>query len=347
MKQHEREYFIARIRSGIVRIKLENQTLIIYPLTLEQELEAQEIHLLAYRKAQEDGVLTQDEILENLRERGVWTEADDNKEKGLEKDIERLKVELFQNKSKSDLVKQIRIYLEAGKKQLNEIINKKHQYFDNSCEGMSQIEKVKKVISLSCYNQNGEIYDFEEYPIDYIMQLYGYQLLSEKTLRELARSEPWRSTWVLKDSNAYDLFANRGKQLTQDQRGLLVWSKMYDNVQESLDCPSDDVVEDDDMLDGWFILQKRKRDSERAKSDISKATSNSKISNASEIFVVANSKQDAEKINNANSIHAQNIKKQRAAVLEKRGEAVDLDFKDQQLRAVTQQNEMFKGKFRR
>lgn len=347
MKQHEREYFIARVRSGIIKIKLETETLTIYPLSLEQELELQETHLLAYRKAQEDEMLTQDEILENLRERGIWTEQDDNKQNGLEKDIERLKVELFQNKNKSDLVKQIRLYLEAGKKQLNEILNKKNQYFDNSCEGVAQIEKIKKMISLSCYTHNNELYDFIEFPIDYIIQLYSYQLLSEKTLRELARSEPWRSTWILKDSNAYELFANKGKQLTQDQRSLLVWSKMYDNVQESMDCPSDDVIEDDDMLDGWFIIQRKKRETERAKSDIEKSTSNSKIANSAEIFVMANNKQDAEKINGVNSIHAQNIKRQRMAVLDKKGEAVDLDFKDQQLKAINQQNEMFKGKFRR
>lgn len=350
MKQHEREYFTSRIRSGIINIKLDTVNLKIQPITLEEELQVQETYMLAYRKAKQDGFLENDEILQNLRDRGVWTTQDDEKEKGLEKDIERLKVELFQNKNKSDWVQQIKKYLSAGKKQLNELLERKHQYFENSCEGLSQVEKIKKLIELSCYKEDNTAYvkyDFADIPIDYIIKLYGYQLLSETTVRELARSEPWRSTWILKDSNAYELFANKGKQLTQDQRSLLIWSKMYDNVQESIDAPSDDVIEDDDMLDGWFILQRKKRDQEKAKSDIEKMTSNSKISNSSEIFVMAHNKKDADKINNSNNFAAQKVKQQRSQLIQNKGIAEDSDFQDQQLRATQQSNEMYKGRFRR
>ena len=35
--------------------------------------------------------------------------------------------------------------------------------------------------------------------------------------------------------------------------------KVYDNVHESMDAPTDRVIEDDDMLDGWFKVQSRKR----------------------------------------------------------------------------------------
>jgi hypothetical protein len=351
MKQHEREYFTSRIRSGIININLDVINLRIQPITLEEELKIQESYLLAYRKAKQDGFLENDEILENLRTRGVWTAKDDEKEKGLEQDIESLKVQLFQNKNKSDWVQQIKRYLTAGRQQLNEVLEKKHQFFENSCEGIAQVEKAKKLIELSCYKlePDGNLmrYDFSEIPIDHIIKLYGYQLLSEGSIREIARSEPWRSTWVLRDSNAYELFANKGKQLTQDQKSLLVWSRMYDNVQESLDAPSDDVIEDDDMLDGWFIIQRKKRDQEKAKSDIEKATSNSKIANSSEIFVMAHSKKDADRINNSNTFHAQKIKEQRIKLLQNKGAAEDLDFQDQQLKTRQQSNEMYKGKFRR
>ena len=39
---------------------------------------------------------------------------------------------------------------------------------------------------------------------------------------------------------------------------IVIWSKMYDNVQESIDAPIQSVMEDDDALDGWFIVQNRK-----------------------------------------------------------------------------------------
>ena len=347
MKQHEREYFVARIRSGIHKLDFGEIKLKIVPPTLIQAAEVQEVYTVSYRKAQEDGFLTHEDMLESMKGRGLWSDEDEDKIKGLEKDIDRLKVELFQNRNKEDMVARIRLYLDAGKKQLNEKLSQKMLNYENTCEGISQLARVNSLISLTCLNWNtDETYDFKEIPIDSVMKLYGLQVLSETSLRELARNEPWNSTWVLKDSASFDIFTRR-EELTTDQKNLLVWSRMYESIQESPDCPSDDVVKDDDMLDGWFIVQKKKRDQEKVQSEIEQSTSNSKISNSDEIFVMAGSQKDANKINDSNTHHVQQIKKQRMAVIKHKGAASDLDFQDQQLKMRQQSNEMFKGKFRR
>jgi hypothetical protein len=352
MKQHEREYFTARVRSGVIKIQFKDFDIKVEPISIGQNLDVQEHFLKAYREAEEEGFLTSEDLLESLKKRGIWTEEDEEREKGLEKDIERLQIELFQNKNKSDMVKKIRLYLKAGKKQYEEILSKKGTFFENSCEGIAQHKKLEKILLLSCFKQQADgsyvLYDFEETPVDVVMRLYGAQVASEESIRDIARSEPWRSTWILKDSDCYNLFYSmKDKELTTDQRNLIIWSKMYDNVQESPDCPSDDVLEDDDMLDGWFALQRKKREQERATSDVEQSTRNSKISNSDEIFVMAHSKEDAEKINESNTFHAQKVKQQRAGVIKQKGSAVDLDFQDQQLKMRQQTNEAYKGKFRR
>ena len=135
--------------------------------------------------------------------------------------------------------------------------------------------------------------------------------------------------------------------LSIDQKNIIVWSRMYDNIQESMDCPSDDVIQDDDMLDGWFIVQRKKQEKEKAKAELESGLTNSKISNSDEIFVVAGSKGDAERINDMNDIHGVMTKKERMAVIQKQGEAKDLDFRDQQLKVRRQSNEQYKGKFGR
>ena len=78
MKQHEREYFTSRIRSGIYRITFDDVLLKVRPLTLEQDLELQEKTLGFYRKAQNDGFLTEEELLNEMRERGLWSKEDDD-----------------------------------------------------------------------------------------------------------------------------------------------------------------------------------------------------------------------------------------------------------------------------
>jgi hypothetical protein len=118
---------------------------------------------------------------------------------------------------------------------------------------------------------------------------------------------------------------------------------MYDNIQESLDCPNKDVIDDDDMLDGWFIIQSKKREQEKAEQDINESTKNGKIKNASEVFVVANSKKDADRINSVNSIHSHMVKKQRDGTLKQKGTVNDHDFIDQRQKIQMEQTNMLRG----
>mgnify|MGYP001422870583 CR=1 FL=1 len=77
MKQHEREYFTSRIRSGIYKVQFAHLDLVIKPLTIEEELEVQEAYTLAFLDAEDDGVVSHDEMLENLEARGLWSKEDE------------------------------------------------------------------------------------------------------------------------------------------------------------------------------------------------------------------------------------------------------------------------------
>ena len=54
-----------------------------------------------------------------------------------------------------------------------------------------------------------------------------------------------------------------------------------------------------------------------------------------------------ENIEKANSFHSSMIKKERQAVIQQKGQAVDMDFRDQRLKVQQQSNEQYKAKFRR
>ena len=69
------------------------------------------------------------------------------------------------------------------------------------------------------------------------------------------------------------------KEITQDQKGILIWASMYDNIQEHMECPSDAVLEDDDILDGWFLIQRDKRKKEKLEQEFESST-NEKIKNS-------------------------------------------------------------------
>lgn len=347
MKQHEREYFISRIRSGIYKIKKNGLELKIYQPSIEQQYDLNEIYIEAYNEALNDDFKTEEEMLEWMREKEIWTNDDDVRYEGLKKDIEKLKVEIYKSRNNQELKEKIRKYLRAGEEQFAEQNYKKNQYYSNTCESIAVMEKSFAFLKM-CTHLNDKPFNFESITIDEIFNDYYSMILNERKIRELTRNEPWRSLWSLSSTKNFELFANKDQELSIDQKNILVWSKMYDNVYESLDCPSDDVIEDDDMLDGWFLIQRDKRKKERGEQELNQLTSNDKIKNSSEIFLMSGkTKKDINRIHDMNDISSKTIKKQREELIKKKGAVGQNEFFDEKVNLNKQSNEIFKGNFRR
>lgn len=345
MKQHEREYFISRIRSGVYYIQSEGKNICIKSPTLEDEFFINEKFKQEYEKCLEEGLKTEDEIVDWMISKELWTHQDDEREEGLKKDIERLKREIYNNRHRSNLREQIRKGIRAGEKQLSQMIDKKSKYFSNSCEGIANLAKISEFFR-RCAFEDGVICDFDELRLELISNTYYRLLLSESDVRELARNEPWRSIWVLRDSNSYNLFKNEDRQLSPDQKSLLVWSRMYDNVYESSESPSEEVIKDDDLLDGWFAVQAQEKRDQAMQSEVDDKLSNPKIANSSEVFLMADNRQDAQKINELNSHHAKVLKKQRFNQIKSQGTVNQDQLRDQRIEIGNQSNQQFKDKFR-
>ena len=345
MKHYERELFVSRVRSGVYFVEHEGIKLKIVTPTIEEELEMAEGYNKAYEDALAEDFMTEDQTLEWMRSRGLWGDEDEERIEGLKKDMEKLKVGIYENRNKEDFREHTRKYIREAEKQLAKQTEKKHSFSSNTCEGVAMLEKSFDFIKICTY-YGGEKYDFKGLSVEFILHLFHDKILSEKQTREIARNDPWRSIWMLRDSNSYKLFANNGTELSVDQKNLLVWSRMYDNIQESMECPDDDVIEDDDLLDGWFIVQRKKRDAEKAESDFDNSTKSDKIKGSQEIFMVPSSNKEAEKIEALNDINAKMLKKQRIAMTKERGEVKASEFNDAQLDLRLKSNQMFKDKFR-
>ena len=103
MKQHRREYLISRIRSGINVIRKRGLTLFVYAPTFKQSLESNLIFQDAYQKADDEGLMDQEEMLHWMIDQGLWKEEDDKQIEGIKKDIETLRVKMFENRHKTDI----------------------------------------------------------------------------------------------------------------------------------------------------------------------------------------------------------------------------------------------------
>jgi hypothetical protein len=287
-------------------------------------------------------MMSEEEMDEWMIEQGLWTMEDDTKIEGFKKDIEKLKIEIYNARNNSQLRERIRLYIRAGEKQFLQQSGKKNQYYINTCEGVAAAEKTTWLIKNTTYQDN-KLYDFSDLSIMYVMDEWQSGFLSDSTTRNLARNEPWKSLWAIRENSGIKLFQNKEDQeLTYNQKNLIIWSQMYDNIQESIDCPPKDVIEDDDMLDGWFILQAKKREKEKAEAEFENTT-NSKIKNSSEIYVMANNKNDQERIDGMNSYHASVVKKQRGELIKSKGAVGQDQFLDERMNLQMLSNNKFKG----
>ena len=192
------------------------------------------------------------------------------------------------------------------------------------------------------------ILNINKLSVEYVMSCFQDELCSDTELRELARNEPWKSLWVMREAANAPLFPNHvgDLELTNNQKGLIIWSQTYDNIQESLDCPSKDVIEDDDMLDGWFIVQGQKRDKEKSEQEFENSTQNEKIKNSPEVFIFANTERDKDRIDNMNDVGGRVVKAQREALMKRSsGSTAQNEFQDEKIKFNQMSNQQFKGKF--
>lgn len=343
MKHHEREFFVSMIRSGKVFVNHKNIDIEIRPLTVDQSFKACQIYNLAYENAISEEMMTEEDVNQWMIENELWTIHDDKREEGLKQDIERLKVEIYNARKDRSIVNGIRKYLRAGESQLSSHLNKKYMYHQNTCEGIASTEKLTWIIKNTTYCDN-TLYDFDDISLQYVIDEWQSHFLSEKQSRDLARNDPWKSLWITRENSGTPLFSNPPcTELTFNQKNLLVWSQMYDNIQESLECPDKEVIEDDDMLDGWFIIQSKKREKERLEKEFESETNNEKIKNASEVFIVSN-KDRISKINDMNDPMSKMIKKQRQVAIEKHGKIEDKDLPDQKQKIHMMATNQMRGK---
>ena len=322
MKQHEREFFIYQLRTGKVLLE---QDIVIHPPTIDQNLQACIIYNRAYDEAIEDGFMTPDAMFEWLMERGLWSGTDEGRVKFLTKDVETFRLEMYENRHEKRKYNRIRMYLRKAEKELTKSLTKKHSYYENTCAGVAQTEKIAWTIKNTCF-KSGKPYDFEEVGLERVMNWWQLSARSEQETRDLVRNEPWSSLWNVASKSQTKLFEN--DELTLAQKNLLVWSQTYDNVQESMDCPPPFVIEDDDLLDGWFVKQSKKRAEEKKKEDLDEKLG--KNADKQEVFLMAQ-KEDTEQIGyigDLNDPKSKAIKKSRTDTILTAGEGVRTKHQD-------------------
>jgi len=333
--------YLSRILSGYYTF-LYNDTKykLVYPdiqIKYDAEIYAQEV----YDNNRFNDWITDEEILDFLISVGLWTYDGDLSLSKITKDIENTKVELYQSLLNPNKTKFIRRQLNN----LNNLYNKKYEIrhsFDHlTIDGYATLLKSQYILMHSIYDfKDNLVFNFNDNAdfktINDISNIVNSNAIDIKTFREIARSDNWRSYW---SANKDRVFDKPTMNWSDEQKTLVVLTKMYDSAYEHMECPTDEVIEDDDMFDGWLILQKRENEKSKSKARSEKILKDKKLGNAQEIFLVANSSQEANNIYNLNEDTSRGIIRERQHILAKSNGLKESELPDVQRKLVMETNQ--------
>ncbi len=335
MEIWERELLVARIISNTVRCKVNGNTFVIRRPTREDEYAACEVYADYLEQSTACGLLSDNELLQFLYERNLWDDKRQKSLEGIPKDIEQFKVGLFQATFNHSEQLVIRKALRLARVTLYALVGRRQSYNYLSCSGAASIAKAKYLVGRSLYTLDGrpvfgsgdDFWNGSNPVLDSVMTWYSNNRIGESAYRELARNDPWRTTWATRKMEA-GIFGVATADYSEEQRALATWSLIYDNAFQSEDCPSDEVVDDDDLFDGWMIVQRRKRDEQTKGQTGENVIQNSKVRNSAEVFVPVANKEAAKQVNDLNDEVGKRTLASRMAKLKQDGQVNEMDMPD-------------------
>lgn len=332
------EQLIAEISWGYIPITVTAQngkriSLLLHPPTSIEQGKAAIIYSTEYQKALLLGLPNENDVIKNMVAIGRWDSKTDFEIDGLRKDIHNIRrglLDFLFNRTKLETTRSL---LRRAEEALITRLNKRHILTQSSAEAHATICQQRYLISCITETENNELFwltrnDFEQFnDVNIIIQLcelFFRQRIPIKSIRKLARSQQWRSYWeIAKETNS--LFNGSVVDWSLDQRELAYWSTIYDSVYNAYERPSKDVIEDDDLLDSWFIRQGEKIEGRTQANKVSQSNKPGR----NEEFIMAD-KEGAKRVYNMNDPGVRAQIKARQKLLNQQNTIQEQDMPDSQ-----------------
>ena len=341
MKRNLRNKIVFGLMTNEINIKIRDIKYVIRNVSSVIRFEAEEIYDRTVHDNRFSLWLTDKDALAILVNNDLCSTDIDSNMKEIEKVVEDHKVRLFKASFDTDAVKKIKHTLGMVRKKQEQMMETRFSLDHLTIHGFGEMVKQQFLMFHSLYNMDGS--RFWNDPKDVNIRLMELAMLENtkakltvSIFREIARTDPWRSYWGVDKSNP---FGTSALQLTEDQRTLIMFTKMYDNAYEHPECPPQDIMADDDMFDGWMIANQRKNEKEKMTHQLEDRFA--RHGDAQEIFIPVKNREQARKINELNDTRGTIVKAQRKAALHRSGKLTDSQLPDKRIEIQAQANKQF------
>lgn len=339
MDIQEKRKILNRIFAQNFSVRVNKKIFKIRPLTLDEKIYLDEYREDILESNRFEQWLSLSQCHGTLMRNGLLPLDFNKRIKDSEKKIEDLKVDLYKGHLNPALTKKNKEMLKGVRIAHNKLINTKHSLDYLTLEGYADILVKQEETRISCDLKRPTSFLLLQKLIEKIGTF-----INSAELRELARTEPWRPIWLAGKPNP---FGKPSIYLSELQVSLLSLSRLYDSAFEHPECPDDSVLDDDDMFDGWLLSQKRERDKDKHTKNTDKLLG-TKYSHHDEIYLPAQSKEDAQKIHELNTFEGKLNKKKREVLLKNKKKLEERELPDviekRKMRAVQAQAEKHRRK---
>ena len=342
MNERKLNLYLSRILSGYyIFTHQEKRYKLQYP-SIDIKYEADIIAEEEYNSVKYIGWPTKDSIIYYLYDLGIWDNDKEHLLNQYSSQIDNYKVSLYKNHLNAKKAKSIRKSLDNVRKNYNDLYSRKHCFDHITIEGYCDQIKSEFLLLNSIYHEDKlHFVNYNDYMLfrEVCLEI-NKNTIEISTFKTIARSDIWRNYW---SSNRENLYSKAGIDWTDEQKTLVILTKMYDNARESMECPPDNVFEDDDMFDGWMINQKREAEKEKSKKQIESNLSG-KLNKAGEVFLAASSKEEADSVYGMNDDSTRAVIRERQSFIDKnKGQHIKAaSLPDTQRDLITQQSELRK-----
>lgn len=304
------EKILYRILLGYYYINIDNQSYKILSPSLQIKYDAEILYDNLIEDNKFDKIwLTRKEIEMYLITNGIWNINDDKIIKDLENQIDDIKVDIYIHFFNSTKRKSLVSNLEFAQKNLTKLYAKKQSLDFLSIEEHALNAKNEYMLIKTIYDgANNLVFninkDIEHNMLQNFIREIVNNSLDTKQIRALAKSEIWRS---------YSSVCNLQRDIintSDDYKHLINIHNMYYNVRQHPECPLEDIINDDNALDGWFIQQNRKADKEKKKNAILDKVGGKINDKASHVFIFTNNEEEIQQINDLNDFEQKALKQE-------------------------------------
>ncbi len=294
----DNEYILYRICNGYYYIKVDNIDYKIVAPDISSKYLAHTIYIDIINNDKYDNLWLSSKTIEKLLSvNNLWNSEQESKLEDIQKSLDNTKIQYYLNFFIHDIKAELKKAISSINQNIIELQSKKH-YFDYlTLEAYAQNIKNQYLCSTMVYRNGTRIFSSNIEDLDFdllgkiIPEIYK-NTIGQYELKKLARSEIWRSYWT---SNKDNVFSGPVINWTDEQRSLVNFTRTLDAIREHMEAPDNDIIEDDDALDGWMLHQHEKITKEKKTQHITEKY-NLKDKAGQEVFILESNKQAQKEI---------------------------------------------------